>query len=440
MHYFLLIFLIISQLVVAQSSLLQSGPMLGYSGFREVLVWVQTTDEASVKIGYFKEGENERFTDVFKTTKEADYIAKLFPQDLEYGQSYTYKLYLNNQLVAFDYPLSFQTQTLWQWRTDPPEFSFAIGSCFYANETKDDRPGKPYGGEYTIFNSIHQKAPDFMMWLGDNVYLRTPDFLTNTGIRHRFRHARSIPELQPLLSSTHHYAIWDDHDYGPNDADRSYVNKQLTEKAFNDYWGNPNTDATNKGGITGQFMWQDVAFFLLDNRYHRAPNKLRSDDKALLGRNQIDWLIDALRSTRAPFKFICIGGQTVSNAAVYENYATYPTEREYLLQRIEEEKIEGVIFLSGDRHHTEISKMPRSSSYPLHDFTCSPLTSGTHRPKDENNDFILKDKTYYERNFGIITISGSRTDRQLKLTIYNSQGQAQWDYNVSARELKYPRK
>ena len=84
--------------------------------------------------------------------------------------------------------------------------------------------------------------------------------------------------------------------------------------------------------------------------------------------------------------------------------------------------------------------MPRPESYPLYDITCSPLTSGTHRPKDENNDFLLEDKTYYERNFGIVSVSGPRTDRQLNLTIYNSQGQSQWDFKVSARELRYPRK
>lgn len=440
MKQFILFFLIFTQSLFAQQELLQSGPMLGYSAFREVLVWVQTKEDAVVKIGYNLEGQNEQFTDEVRTNKSGDFIAKLYPTNLEYGQNYNYKLYINNKSVEFDYPLNFQTQTLWQWRTDPPEFSFALGSCFYANETKDDRPGKPYGGEYNIFNSIVEKDPDFMMWLGDNMYLRDPDFLTNTGIRHRYRHTRSVEELQPLLASVHHYAIWDDHDFGPNDADRSYVNKHLTERAFNDYWGNPNTDVTGKGGVTGQFMWQDVAFFMMDNRYHRAPNKLRSDDKDYLGQDQIDWLIDALRFSRAPFKFVCIGGQTVSNADVYENYAAYPAEREYLLKRIEEERIEGVIFLSGDRHHTEISLMPRESAYPLLDFTCSPLTSGTHRPKDEKNEFILEEKTFYERNFGIITISGERTNRQLVFTIFDSNGEEKWNYKILARDLKYARK
>lgn len=38
-------------------------------------------------------------------------------------------------------------------------------------------------------------------------------------------HSRSVAELQPFLASTHHYAIWDDHDYGPNDSDRGFYNK-----------------------------------------------------------------------------------------------------------------------------------------------------------------------------------------------------------------------
>ena len=53
--------------------------------------------------------------------------------------------------------------------------SFAIGSCSYVNEPEFDRPGKPYGSNFEIFNSINNKNPDFMLWLGDNMY-----FLTGT--------------------------------------------------------------------------------------------------------------------------------------------------------------------------------------------------------------------------------------------------------------------
>ena len=276
-----------------------------------------------------------------------------------------------------------------------------------------------------------------MMWLGDNIYLRVPDFLTERGIRHRNREARSTKELQPLLGSVHHYAIWDDHDYGPNDSDRSYVHKKIAEKAFNDYWGNSNTNATGEGGITSQFSWNDVDFFLMDDRYHRAPNRSLDENKDYLGEAQLNWLIDALTASKASFKIVCIGGQTITDAAVYENYATYPKERQRLLDRIAAEKIEGVLFMSGDRHHTEISRLERPDAYPLIDITCSPLTSGTHKARDEGNTLQVKDKTFYDRNFGLVTVSGAFRDRTLLLTIYDQKGQKVWDYTITQKELRY---
>ena len=107
------------------------------------------------------------------------------------------------------------------------------------------------------------------------------------------------------------------------------------------------------------------------------------------------------------------------------------------MDRIAAEKIEGVVFMSGDRHHTEISRMERPNAYPLIDITCSPLTSGTHNPRDEGNTFQVKDKTYYDRNFGIVHVSGPRTDRTLLLTIYDQKGQKVWDYSISQQELRY---
>ncbi len=47
--YIILVFVLINSPVSAQNnSLVQSGPMLGYSEMLESLIWVQTTTEASV--------------------------------------------------------------------------------------------------------------------------------------------------------------------------------------------------------------------------------------------------------------------------------------------------------------------------------------------------------------------------------------------------------
>ena len=70
-----------------------------------------------------------------------------------------------------------------------------------------------------------------------------------------------------------------------------------------------------------------------------------------------DWLLNALRNSRAPFKMVAIGGQMVSDAAIYENFAQFPEERGLLFDAIDELDIRGVVFLSGDRYNSELSKL-----------------------------------------------------------------------------------
>ena len=157
-----------------------------------------------------------------------------------------------------------------------------------------------------------------MLWLGDNVYFREPDD-SRTGIYNRYTHDRALNELQPLLGSVHHYAIWDDHDYGPNNSDRSFIHKDITYQAFQDFWANPSYGIENKGGITTQFRWSDIDFFLMDNRYFRTPQNRKHIYKEILGKEQVEWLIDALLNSKAPFKIIAIGGQFLNSESIYEN-------------------------------------------------------------------------------------------------------------------------
>ena len=437
--FYTIIALITNYITFAQD-LVQSGPMVGYSTMREVLLWVQTTTTAEVYFEYYdKATPTERFsTEKYTTQAKNAFVAKLIADQILPGKTYQYELFINGKKIQKEYPLEFQSQTLWQWRTDPPEVNFVIGSCNYVNETHFDRPGKPYGSEFEIFNTIHTKNPDFMLWLGDNTYLREVDWNSRTGFLHRYTHTRSLPELQPLLASTHHYAIWDDHDFGPNNADRSFALKETASEIFKLFWGNPNYDIINKGGITGSFQWADLEFFLLDNRYYRTSNNNFTGKREMLGKHQIDWLINALASSNAPFKFVAVGGQVLNSEAMYENYAIFAEERKYLLQKIREAEIEGIIFLDGDRHHTGLSRMQESNEvYPLYDLTCSSLTAGTNNNKEKLNVYRLEETLVGQHNFGLLNVSGPRKNRVLTITIFDTKGKELWNREIKAADLKY---
>ncbi len=422
----------------AQKSLLQSGPMLGYTDMMETMLWVQTKSPATVQIIYWEKDTNpvspKKYTDPYLTTKAEGYTARLVADQVEPGKKYDDQLLINKVPVELDYPTTFQTQPLWQWRTDPPPFKMALGSCFYVNEPVYDRPGKPYGGDYQILEAIHDQQPDLMLWLGDNTYLREVDWYTRTGFIHRYTHTRSLPELQPLLASTHHYAIWDDHDFGPNDSDRSFVHKGLAKEIFQLFWGNPTYGLPGKEGITTWFKFVDMDFFLVDNRTFRNPNKRTSGEQVLIGEDQMEWLIDALVASHAPFKFIAIGGQVLNPRKAHESYANLcPEERTYLLKRIGEEGIKNVVFLTGDVHHTELSKLETSNGSTIYDLTVSPLTSGVYEANNENS-LVEEGTVVNERNFGILESSGPRTSRVLTISIFNSNGEEKWRREIAAEK------
>ena len=424
---------------VAAAALLRSGPMVGYSEMREVALWVQTTAPATAQIEYWDKAKPQvKWRTAPVATRAAHaHTAHLLADEVLPGRRYAYALYLNGQRVARPYPLEFQSLPQWQWRQEPPDFSFAMGSCVYVNEAPYDRAGPEYGGDYSIFASIDAQRPDFMLWMGDNVYLRPADWNTRTGIYHRYSHSRAVPEMQPLLARTHNYAIWDDHDFGPNDSDRSSATKAITLEAFKDFWANPSYGQGAGQGTSGTFEWNDVQVFLLDDRWFRSPNRYNPKEGAYLGPAQLTWLLDALTTSQATFKLIAVGGQVLNPAKVFENYSNYEQERAALLQGIAARNISGVVFLDGDRHHTELTKLERPGTYPLYDFTCSPLTSGVATGgRNEANTGRVDGTLVLERNFAVVAVSGPLAARQLRISVLNKAGKQLWERTIKAAELK----
>lgn len=429
----------------ADGRLLQSGPMLGYSEPREVLLWAQTTAPARVQFAYWDEAApGERHLTAEKATLRAEgHVAKLVADEVEPGRRYGYELLIDGVKVARPYPLRFQTKpALRSFRgggppAPAPTLRIAAGSCYYANDSQDPQGWNP-GADFGIFETIRAEQPDLMLWLGDNVYMRDVDWTSRTGLLRRYSFTRALPELQPLLASVHHYATWDDHDYGPNDSDRSYRDKQLSREVFQLFWGNPGFGVEGSGGVTTRFTWADVEFFLLDDRWNRTPNARLTGRRQILGEAQIDWLVDALASSNAGFKIVVMGGQVLNPARVAETYANFPEEREALLRRIAAERVRGVLFLTGDRHFSELSRLERPDAYPLYDFTVSPLTVSPSNGQREANPLRVPGTYVGERNFGLLEMAGPFGDRRLTLTVKNSRGQVQWTRVIPQRELRGP--
>ncbi|MBC7884389.1 MAG: alkaline phosphatase D family protein [Saprospiraceae bacterium] len=414
--------------VVSQKNLLKSGPMLGPVTLRDVTLWVQTTTDASVYFTYRVKGSKNKYvkSETVQALKNDAYTVQIHISGLTPGTTYEYKTNINDKEVSRPYTTEFTTQSQWQYRTDPPDFTFIAGSCFYINDTSYDRPGNPYGGDYNVVNEMYKSRPDLMVWLGDNIYLREGDFESRSGIYYRHTHTRSLPELQPFLSSIPQYAIWDDHDYGSNDSDWTYPLKNHSLDAFKDFWPSETYGAGGTDGVTNSFVWNDCQFFMLDDRWYRTANL---NYGSILGEVQKYWLKETLLSSRATFKFIAVGGQFLSDFAGFENFANYKAEREEIINFLDENNIKGVVFLTGDRHHSEITKLKTKKGNVFYDVTSSAITSTTYDHSNEINSLRVKGSMVSERNFGVFSVKGNQDKRSLAVTFKNVTGKEVYQYD-----------
>lgn len=422
-----------SSMVFAQNGLLHSGPMPGFSGKNRVLIWLQTKEPATAYIKYWisKNADSYLQSPEITSDKVSGNTFHFNIQNLKSGEKYQYEVYINNIKQEFEEPLFFRTQPD---SAVGGEFSFATGSCAYTKEPETD--SEEYRGIYHIYNSIAALKPDFMLWLGDNIYFENSDITSREGMLHRYTFSRGNPYLQKLLRTSHHYAIWDDHDYGPNDADSSFKNKAISNEMFNLFWCNNDLRRFNRNNsIANVFSWNDADFFLLDDRTFRAPAKNARANKQLLGKEQINWLIKELKRSNAIFKFISMGGQILNPDKVSENYSKYKKEWKYLLSELDKSGVGGILLLTGDRHFSEVTMMTRDGKYPLYELTCSPLTSSVTKKEVGKNKLRVNGSLITERNFSIITIGSEGEKRFVKMTIYSNSGKPLWEKRINKSEI-----
>lgn len=326
---------------------------------------------------------------------------------------------------------SFRTQA----DTEVKDFNFLLGSCALM------MPGPARmtfpGGASWIFKRMKNKKSDFMVWLGDDVYYFKKDYSSFDGMFNlNIRIRKSFRKYRDFLASQPSYAIWDDHDYGPNDCGKEYILKDSSLKVFKGMWPNTYPEGEQFKGNYFNFRYYDAEFFMTDDRFHRDVEQ--DSTGSFLGETQLVWLKNKLMMSDASFKFIAIGSQVLNDNHFGESYAEYIKERNELLSFISDNNIKGVIFLTGDKHYSEVSKRDWNG-YPMHDFTCSPLTFpplprrlvGAYK-----NSNRIPHSDYGKRNFGRISFNGQQGNREIKIEIFGRSGYKRRALVMNENDLK----
>jgi alkaline phosphatase D len=415
--------------------------MLGPVELRDAKVWVEVSPEVKlVSLQYNKKGDTKTKTIFYKGELGNDFNPLQFTVGgLDFNTTYLYRIWINGKATAKGG--EFTTKDLWQWRKQPPEFSFLTGSCSYFNEPVYDRPGIPYGKDSSIFEPMAKEKAAFMLWLGDAWYTREVDYYSEWGLWNRASHDRAVPITQNFLKSMPQFAIWDD----PNDIGKNYILKEASRKVFNSYFCNPSSGENGQGTYT-MTSWGDADIFMTDDRWWRSADKIKDSvngkpnpEKRMLGAQQMEWLKNSLLYSTATFKIIAVGSQVLNPVSPYDTWWNFPAEYEELMSFLKEYKINGVVFLTGDRHHSEIIKVERPGTYPLFDITVSPLTSGTHKfsGPEKNNPYRVLGIDE-KQNYGRFSFSGLRGSRKMTVEYLGLKGEKISEWSITEKELKTP--
>ncbi len=316
------------------------------------------------------------------------------------------------------------------------EWSFMMGSCalYGVGLSGMIKPGR----HTLIFDEMRANPSDFMLWLGDNVYLLNGEWKSNDRMYEKYTKVRLEPHTNAFLRSRPQYAMLDDHDYGPDNAEGNFENKGATSACFKDFWPNPYFGTPTSGGSFYHFEYQDASFFMLDDRWFRNS----VGHQQVIGPEQMTWLKDRLKASTSTFKFIALGSQVLNEVNEHETWSRFP-ERQVLLDFIKAEQITGVVFLSGDRHFTELCRLKQEGLYPLYDFTSSPMSSivrsRVNNPKDVEyaHSLRVEGTKVVEHNFGKVTLKGPTDARKCVLETFDANGKLLWSHEILQQELDF---
>ncbi|WP_231734041.1 alkaline phosphatase D family protein [Calycomorphotria hydatis] len=308
-----------------------------------------------------------------------------------------------------------------------------------------------------IWEAVVAARPELFILLGDNIYADTQDM---TAMQAMYQQFADVPKFRQLRAECPLLAVWDDHDYGKNDAGIEYPKKVEAQQVFLDFIGEPQDSARRKTpgiydakiiGIPGQ----RVQIILLDTRYFRSAlhtrenrgnrvfgnygpygphNRNDNSEHSVLGEAQWKWLAEQLRQP-AELRIIASSIQFIAEEHGFEKWGNFPLERDRLLKLIAETKANGVVFLSGDRHHAEISKLENPTvGYPLYDITSSSLNAPSGWQNERNRHRL--GSIYRDENFGMLFIDWDQEQPTVTFEIRGLKGKTKIAEQVALSQLQ----
>ena len=224
--------------------------------------------------------------------------------------------------------------------------------------------------------------PDLALWVGDNVYADTKDDPSH--IERCYQALEVKPGFKALREQTTFLATWDDHDFGSNDDGKNYPLKEQSKAIFRTFWHHETRIPEQQPGVYHSAMFgaagKRLQVIMLDGRFNREDPGETADT---LGEPQWRWLAGELAKP-ADLRFIVSGYQILLDRdSKFETWARFPAARDRLFKLVRDSKARGVIFIAGDQHYGEVSRIRDAIGYDAIEFMFAGINQ--HEPHALNS-------------------------------------------------------
>jgi alkaline phosphatase D len=227
-------------------------------------------------------------------------------------------------------------------------------------------------------------------------------------------------------------ATWDDHDFGLNNANRTWPFRDAATAEFLRFWGAAENDPrwTQPGVYSARTFGtgdRTVQVILLDNRYNLDPYDYDGQDpsRQILGEQQWAWLRERLLEPAA-VRIIGSGIQVLQDYDIsqeWESWGDSALQRERLFGLIRDLGVPGVVFVSGDMHFAELTRHPDDAAalgYPTYDLTPSGLDQIEMESFGHwDNPNRIGDVLNVGQKHGLVEIDWAPADPAIHLEIYD---------------------
>jgi alkaline phosphatase D len=298
------------------------------------------------------------------------------------------------------------------------EWVLGFGSCMNARKNQ------------SFWQAILGRRFNHWVFLGDNLY---PEADNLESLTRAYAELANIQPLKELMARTPLSATWDDHDFGADNADGSLPYKDESMSLFKNFWKQEYASQTD-GVYSSQMLehqGRKIHLILLDLRFNRTPHSesrpagSESDEvqltaePQLLGENQWNWLENEFAKA-ADIRIIGSSIQVLSHEHRFEKWKNYPAEYERLMGLVGRNSAP-TVFLSGDRHLHEVSKVQLVSGRTLYDFTSSGLNKAEGLSRFERNK--LRVQRNLDDGFGELRLKWVDGVPQLTMSMIDRDGQ-----------------